>query len=84
MVEGEKLARGFCVVLVISGFTILLINAIDNLGGFLGLSLDIKLPSSGVGVVLLVVGWIQILNMQQETHKTPWQDSAGGDRNEGI
>jgi hypothetical protein len=84
MVEGKKLGRGFGVVLAISGFAIFLINAIDYLGGFLGLSLDIKLPSSGIGVVFLVVGWIQILNTQQETHKTPWQDSAGGDRNEGV
>jgi hypothetical protein len=55
-------------MLVIFGFAILLINAIDYLGGFFGLSSDIKLPSSGIGVVLLVTGWIQILYMQQEAH----------------
>jgi hypothetical protein len=61
MVERKKLARGFSVILVISGFAILLINVIGYLGGFFGLSSDIKLPSSGIGVVFLVVGWIQIL-----------------------
>jgi hypothetical protein len=79
MVERKKLARGFGVILVISGFAILLINAIDYLGGFFGLSSDIKLPSSGIGVVFLVVGWIQILHTQQEAHTKSWQDSAGGD-----
>jgi len=68
MVERKKLARRFSVILIISGFAILLINVIDYLGGFFGLSSDIKLPSSGIGVVFLVVGWIQILYTQQEAH----------------
>jgi hypothetical protein len=77
MVERKKLARRFGVILVISGFAILLINAIDYLGGFFGLSSDIKLPSSGIGVVFLVVGWMQILYTQQ--HAKSRQDSAGGE-----
>jgi len=40
------------------GFIILLINAIDYLGGFFGLSSDIKLPSSGIGVGFHVLGII--------------------------
>jgi hypothetical protein len=79
MVERKKLACGFGVILVISGFAILLINAIDYLGEFFGLSSDIKLPSSGIGIVFLVVGWIQILYAQQEAYAKSWQDSTGGD-----
>ena len=79
MVERKKFGCRFAVILVISGFAILLINAIDYLGGFFGLSSDIKLPSSGIGVVFLVTGWIQILYTQQEVHAKSWQDSAGGD-----
>jgi len=78
MVERKKLARRFGLILVIIGFAILLVNAIDYLGGFFGLSSDIKLPSSGIGVVFLVVGWMQILYTQQK-HAKSWQDSAGGD-----
>jgi hypothetical protein len=56
MVERKKLMRALGRILFIFGFVILLINAIDYLGGFFGLSSDIKLPSSGIGVVLLVLG----------------------------
>ena len=56
MVERKKLTRVLGMILVIFGFVILLINAIDYLGGFFGLSSDIKLPSSGIGVVFLVLG----------------------------
>jgi hypothetical protein len=79
MTERKKLARGFSVILVTSGFAILLVNVIDYLGGFFGLSSDVRLPSSGIGVVFLVVGWIQILYTQQEAHAKSWQGSAGGD-----
>jgi hypothetical protein len=79
MVERKKLARRFGVILVIIGFAILFINAIDYLGGFLGLSSDIKLPSSGIGVVFLVVGWLQILYTWQDAYAKSRQDSAGGD-----
>jgi len=79
MVERKKLACGFGVMLVISGFAILLVNAIDYLGGFFGLSSDIKLPSSGIGVVFLVVGWMQIFYARQEAFAKSGQDSAGGD-----
>jgi len=62
MVERKKLTRALGMILVIFGFVILLINAIDYLGGFFGLSSDIKLPSSGIGVVFLVLGiYIQML-----------------------
>jgi hypothetical protein len=44
-------------ILFISGFIILVINAVDYLGGFFGLSLGIILPSSGVGVVLFITGY---------------------------
>jgi len=56
MVERKKLTRALGMILVIFGFAILLINAIDYLGGFFGLSSDIKLPSSGIGVVFLALG----------------------------
>ncbi len=56
MVERKKLTRALGMILVIFGLVILLINAIDYLGGFFGLSSDIKLPSSGIGVVFLVLG----------------------------
>jgi len=56
MVERKKLTRALGMILVIFGFAILLVNAIDYLGGFFGLSSDIKLPSSGIGVVFLVLG----------------------------
>jgi hypothetical protein len=79
MVERKKLARGFGVILVIFGFAILLINASDYLGGFFGLSSNIKLPSSGIGVVFLVVGWIEILYTHQEIYAKSGQGSAGGD-----
>ena len=79
MVERKKLARRFGVISVISGFAILLTNAIDYLGGFFGLSSDIKLPSSGIGVVFLVVGWLQIFYARQEACTKSGQDSAGGD-----
>ena len=76
MVERKKLARRFSVILVTVGFAILLINAIDYLGGFFGLSSDIKLPSSGIGVIFLVTGWVQIPYTQ---HAKSRQDLAGGD-----
>jgi hypothetical protein len=56
MVERKKLTRGLGRILFIFGFVVLLINAIDYLGGFFGLSSDIKLFSSGIGVVFLVLG----------------------------
>ena len=56
MVDRKKLTRALGVILVLLGFIILLINAIDYLGGFFGLSSDIKLPSSGIGVVFHVLG----------------------------
>ena len=56
MVERKKLTRALGMILFIFGFVILLINAIDYLGGFFGLSSDLKLPSSGIGVVFLVLG----------------------------
>jgi hypothetical protein len=76
MVEGKKFASRFGVILVIIGFAILLINAIDYLCGFFGLSSNIKLPSSGIGVIFLVAGWVQILYMQ---HAKSRQDLAGGE-----
>lgn len=76
MVERKKLARRFGVILVIIGFATLLINAIDYLCGFFGLYSDIKLPSSGIGVIFLVAGWVQILYTQ---HAKSRQDSAGSD-----
>jgi nitrate reductase gamma subunit len=79
MIERKKLACGFGVMLVIFGFAILLINAIDYLVGFFGLSSGIKLPSSGIGVVFLVVGWIQIFYARQEAFTKSEQDLAGGD-----
>ena len=43
-------------ILFILGFIILVINAVDYLGGFFGLSLGFKLPSSGIGVILFIFG----------------------------
>jgi len=43
-------------ILFISGFIILVINAVDYLGGFFGLSLGIKLPSSVFGIILVAFG----------------------------
>lgn len=43
-------------VLFILGFIILVINAVDYLGGFFGLSLGIKLPSFVFGIILVALG----------------------------
>jgi len=43
-------------VLVILGFIIILINAVDYLSGFFGTPLDIKFTSSGVGAILFIFG----------------------------
>ena len=45
-------------LIFILGFIILFINAVDYLSGFFGLSLGIRLPSSGVGVVFLITGYL--------------------------
>lgn len=50
----------FSVVLFIVGFAILIVNAVDYLGGFFGLSWEYHLPSSGIGIVFIVVGMIQM------------------------
>ena len=50
----------FPVILFIVGFAILIVNAIDYLGGFFGLSWDVYLPSSGIGVVFIVLGMYQL------------------------
>jgi len=42
--------------LLILGFIIILINAVDYLGGFFGLSSEIHLPSSGFGIILVALG----------------------------
>jgi len=60
MAERKKLTHSLSMILVIFGFAILAINAIDYLGGFFGLSSDIKLPSSGIGVVFLMLGILQM------------------------
>ncbi len=51
MVDRKMLARVLGMILFIFGFIILLANAIDYLSGFFGLSSDVKLPSSGIGIV---------------------------------
>ena len=43
-------------ILLILGFIILLINAVDYLSGFFGTPLDIKFTSSGVGAILFISG----------------------------
>jgi hypothetical protein len=50
----------FGAVLLIVGFAILILNAADYLGGFFGWSWEIHLPSSGVGVVFIVVGMMYL------------------------
>ena len=57
MADKKKLARVLGMIIFVLGFIILLVNALDYLGGFFGLSSDIKLPSSGIGVVFLVLGF---------------------------
>jgi len=52
----KKNSKIFGAVLFIVGFVILIVNAVDYLGGFFGLSWEYHLPSSGVGVAFLVVG----------------------------
>jgi len=44
------------VVLYILGIIILVINAVDYLSGFFGLSLGLKTVSSSVGIALFVIG----------------------------
>lgn len=62
MVDRKMLARVLGMILFIFGFIILLVNAIDYLSGFFGLSSDVKLPSSGIGIVFLVLGlYMQML-----------------------
>ncbi len=78
MVERKKLAYACGLILVIFGFAALLTNAVDYLGGFFGLSLDVKFPSSGICAVLTVVGWMQISCAQQEAFAKSGEDSAGG------
>jgi len=43
-------------LLLILGFIILVINAADYLGGFFGLSLEINLPSSAIGIIFVAFG----------------------------
>jgi hypothetical protein len=50
----------FSAILFIVGFAILIVNAVDYLGGFFGLSWEYHLPSSGIGIVFIVVGMIQM------------------------
>ena len=45
-------------ILIILGLIILVINAVDYLSGFFGLSLGIALPSSGLGIVLFITGYL--------------------------
>jgi len=70
MAERNKLTHSLSMILVTFGFAILAINAIDYLGGFFWLSSDIKLPSSGIGVVFLVLGILQRIMMQTEEART--------------
>jgi hypothetical protein len=51
----EKL-KIFGAILFIVGFTILIANVVDYLGGFFGLSWEIHLPSSAIGVVFIALG----------------------------
>ncbi len=44
--------------LLILGFIIILINAVDYLGGFFGLSSEIHLPSSSFGIIFIGLGMI--------------------------
>ena len=44
------------VVLLVLGFIILVVNAVDYLSGFFGLSLEVKLPSSAIAIVFVVIG----------------------------
>ncbi len=43
-------------LLLILGFIIIVINAVDYLGGFFGLSLEINLPSSAIGIIFVALG----------------------------
>jgi len=53
------------IVLIVVGFTIIVINAADYLGGFFGLSLAIQLPSSAIGIVFVALG----MNIQSTKSK---------------
>lgn len=55
-----KTPKIFGAVLFIAGFIILILNAADYLGGFFGWTWEYQLPSSGVGVVFLVLGMYQL------------------------
>ena len=59
----------FSAVLFIVGFAILIINAVVYLGGFFGFSWEYNLPSSGVGIIFLVVGIQQRLFEKTKTVK---------------
>ena len=59
----------FSAVLFIVGFAILILNAVIYLGGFFGLSWEYHLPSSGVGIIFLVVGIQQRLFEKTKTVK---------------
>lgn len=50
----------FSIVLLVIGLAILIINAADYLGGFFGMSWEVHLPSSGVGIVFVVLGMYQL------------------------
>jgi uncharacterized membrane protein (DUF485 family) len=52
----EKDKQKVGMVLLILGFIILVINAVDYLSGFFGAPLNIKFTSSGIGAILFIFG----------------------------
>jgi mannose/fructose/N-acetylgalactosamine-specific phosphotransferase system component IIC len=65
-----KNPRIFAAVLFVVGFAMLVANAADYLGGFFGLSWEYHLPSSGIGMVFIVVGILQLqLRKEAKTAK---------------
>ena len=42
------------------GFAIIILNAADYLGGFFGMSWEVHLPSSAIGIVFIVLGISQL------------------------
>ena len=52
---GAWISKKLGIALVMIGFVLIILNAIDYIGGFFGLSLEIR-TSMIIGIVLVVVG----------------------------
>lgn len=68
-----KKLKIFGAILFIVGFAILIANVADYLGGFFGLSWEIHLPSSAIGVVFIALGmyylWLVTTPMPDKSKK---------------